>query len=164
MKEKVLMDTFELTDDYDGEDFEMEKENVLDIIKEAVSRYEKQYHTEVSGYFQIAHRDSPVYGAIGGAGLTGGRYVDKAEDLFSGVDCDDIRVYIDDNGLNIDYYDHDSVNGTVLKFITQSFLDKQDTAYDKQGYSYDETVDYLIDRVKSGKGTNKRVFLKAAGF
>ena len=159
MKEFVMIDTFKNTD----EDFEYLsdylKEDTIKLIEAAVLVYEKQYHTSVGGFLQLSKRSSH-YGAIGGNGLTGGRYVDSVEDLFSSIIALDLRVYLDEDGLHFDFYDHDGVNATTLKFITDTVLENQDNATDENGFTYDRTIDYLLEKKHYTKGTNYKVFKK----
>ena len=157
MKEFVLIDTFEYTD----EDFAYDyyTEDTIKLIEAAVLAYEKQYHTSVGGFLQLSKRSSH-YGAIGGNGLTGGRYVDSVEDLFSSKNAMDLRVYLDEDGLHFDFYDHDGVNATTLKFITDTVLENQDNATDEHGFTYDQTIDYLLEKKRYTKGTNYKVFKK----
>ena len=153
MKELVLMDTFENTD----EDYDYLKDDALQVIKAAVKAYEKRYHTSVGGFLQLAKRSSH-YGSIGGAGLTGGRYKDTLDDLFYSENAMDLRVYLDNDGLHFDFCDHDGCNATVLKFITDSTLEAQDTAHDEHGFTYDQTIDYLLEKKRYTKGTDYRIF------
>ena len=156
MKEFTLLDTF-ATDERDM--FDYMKDDLICDIENVVKAYEKQYHTSVGGFLQLSKRSSH-YGAIGGNGLTGGRYVDSVEDLFSSKNAMDLRVYLDEDGLHFDYYDHDGVNATTLKFITDTVLDNQDNATDEYGFSYDQTIDYLMEKKRYTKGTNYKVFKK----
>ena len=156
--ETELMNTFNMTDE-DGLDFEEAVYETKGVLKRAVANYEKRYKTTVGGYLLLAHRSS-WYGSIGGNGLTGGHYVNSLEGLFN-TSSDDMRVYLDDDGLHFDYYDHDGVNACTLKLITDSTLDGQDSAYDAQGFTYDQTIDYLLEKKAYTKGTNKQVFAKA---
>lgn len=156
MKEFTLLDTF-ATDERDM--FDYMKDDLICDIENVVKAYEKQYHTSVGGFLQLSKRSSH-YGSIGGNGLTGGRYVDSVEDLFSSKNAMDLRVYLDEDGLHFDYYDHDGVNATTLKFITDTVLDNQDNATDEYGFSYDQTIDYLMEKKRYTKGTNYKVFKK----
>jgi len=156
MKEFTLLDTFE-NEDQDMVD--CLKDDLINDIENAVKSYEKQYHTSVGGFLQLSKRSSH-YGSIGGNGLTGGRYVDSVEDLFYSKNAMDLRVYLDDDGLHFDYYDHDGVNATALKFITDTVLDNQYNATDEQGFTYDQTIDYLLEKLKYTKGTTYKVFKK----
>ena len=156
MKEFTLLDTFD-TDERDM--FDYMKDDLIYDIENVVKTYEKQYHTSVGGFLQLSKRSSH-YGAIGGNGLTGGRYVDSVEDLFSSKNAMDLRVYLDEDGLHFDYYDHDGVNATTLKFITDTVLESQDNATDEQGFTYDQTIDYLLEKLKYTKGTSYKVFKK----
>ena len=155
MKELVMIDTFTGND----EDYDYLKEDTTQLIKAAVTVYEKRYHTSVGGFLQLAERSSQ-YGSIGGAGLTGGRYKDNLDDLFYSEDATDLRVYLDNGGLHFDFYDHDGCNATVLKFITDSTLEAQDTAHDEHGFTYDQTIDYLLEKKHYTKGTDYRIFEK----
>ena len=155
MKELVLMDTFNGTE----EGYDYLKEDAAQLVRAAVVAYEKRYHTSVGGFLQLAMRSSQ-YGSIGGAGLTGGRYKDNLDDLFYIEDAMDLRVYLDNDGLHFDFYDHDGCNATVLKFITDSTLEAQDTAHDEHGFTYDQTIDYLLEKKHYTKGTNYRIFKK----
>ena len=154
MKEFTLLDTFD-TDERDM--FDYMKDDLINDIENTVKAYEKQYHTSVGGFLQLSERSSH-YGAIGGNGLTGGRYVDSVEDLFSSKNAMDLRVYLDEDGLHFDFYDHDGVNATTLKFITDTVLENQDNATDEQGFTYDQTIDYLLKNLKYTLGTNYKVF------
>ena len=156
MKELVLMDTFNGTE----EEYNYSKEDTAQLVGAAVKAYEKRYHTSVGGFLQLAKRSSR-YGSIGGAGLTGGRYKDKLDDLFYSEGAMDLRVYLDNDGLHFDFYDHDGCNETVLKFITGSTLEAQDTAHDEHGFTYDQTIDYLMEKKHYTKGTDYRIFEKA---
>ena len=156
MKEFTLLDTFD-TDEQDTLD--LLKDTFIYDIEKAVNTYEKQYHTSVGGFLQLSKRSSH-YGTIGGNGLTGGRYVDSVEDLFSSKNAMDLRVYLDEDGLHFDYYDHDGVNATTLKFITDTVLENQDNATDEQGFTYDQTIDYLLEKKHYTKGTSYKVFKK----
>jgi len=156
MKEFTLLDTFD-TDERDM--FDYMKDDLIYDIENVVKAYEKQYHTSVGGFLQLSKRSSH-YGAIGGNGLTGSRYVDSVEDLFSSKNAMDLRVYLDEAGLHFDYYDHDGVNATTLKFITDTVLDNQYNATDEYGFTYDQTIDYLLENKHYTKGTNYKVFKK----
>ena len=156
MKEFTLLDTLE-TEDQDMIDYS--KEDTIKLIEAAMTVYENRYHTSVGGFLQLSNRSSR-YGAIGGNGLTGGRYVDRVEGLFRSENAMDLRVYLDDDGLHFDYYDHDGVNATALKFITDTVLDNQYNATDEQGFTYDQTIDYLLEKLKYTKGTTYKVFKK----
>ena len=157
MKEFVMVDTLNTDEDFDY--FDYLKEDTIKLIEAAVLAYEKQYHTSVGGFLQLSKRSSH-YGSIGGNGLTGGRYVDSVEDLFSSKNAMNLRVYLDEDGLHFDFYDHDGVNATTLKFITDTVLDNQDNATDEYGFSYDQTIDYLMEKKHYTKGTNYKVFKK----
>ena len=156
MKEFTLLDTLE-TEDQDT--FDCLKDDLIDDIENAVKTYEKQYHTSVGGFLQLSERSSH-YGSIGGNGLTGGRYVDSVEDLFGSDSAMGLRIYLDQGGLHFDYYDHDGVNATTLKFITDTVLDNQYNATDENGFTYDQTIDYLLEKLKYTKGTTYKVFKK----
>ena len=156
MKEFTLLDTFD-TDERDM--FDYMKDDLINDIENVVKAYEKQYHTSVGGFLQLSKRSSH-YGSIGGNGLTGGRYVDSVEDLFSSKNAMNLRVYLAEDGLHFDFYDHDGVNATTLKFITDTVLDNQDNATDEYGFSYDQTIDYLMEKKHYTKGTNYKVFKK----
>ncbi|WP_333603867.1 hypothetical protein [Lactobacillus acetotolerans] len=159
MKEFTLLDTFEAEDQDTQDTFDCLKDDLIDDIENAVKAYEKQYHTSIGGFLQLSNRSSR-YGSIGGNGLTSGRYVDSVADLFSSEDAMDLRVYLDEGGLHFDYYDHDGVNATALKFITDTVLDNQYNATDEHGFTYDQTIDYLLKKLKYTKGTNYKVFKK----
>ena len=156
MKEFTLLDTFDI--DEQGM-LDCLKDDLTDDIENAVKAYEKQYHTSVGGFLQLSERSSH-YGSIGGNGLTGGRYVDSVEDLFYSKNAMDLRVYLDEDGLHFDFYDHDGVNATTLKFITDTVLDNQYNATDENGFTYDQTIDYLLEKKHYTKGTNYKVFKK----
>lgn len=155
MKEFTMIDTLENKD----EDFDYLKEDAIQLIEAAVLAYEKQYHTSVGGFLQLSKRSSH-YGSIGGNGLTGGRYVDSVEDLFYSKNAMDLRVYLDEDGLHFDFYDHDGCDATILKFITDAVLENQDNATDEYGFTYDQTIDYLLEKKRYTKGTNYKVFKK----
>ena len=142
MKEFTLLGNFD-TDEQDM--LGCLKDDLIYDIENAVKTYEKR---------------SSHYGAIGGNGLTGGRYVDSVEDLFCNKNAMDLRVYLDEDGLHFDYYDHDGVNATTLKFITDTVLENQDNATDEQGFTYDQTIDYLLEKKHYTKGTSYKVFKK----
>ena len=156
MKEFTLLGNFD-TDEQDM--LGCLKDDLIYDIENAVKTYEKQYHTSVGGFLQLSKRSSH-YGAIGGNGLTGGRYVDSVEDLFCSKNAMDLRVYLDEDGLHFDYYDHDGVNATTLKFITDTILENQYNATDEYGFTYDQTIDYLLEKLKYTKGTSYKVFKK----
>ena len=155
MKEFTLLDTF----DTDEQDIDCLKDDLIYDIDNAVKTYEKQYHTSVGGFLQLSERSSR-YGSIGGAGLVGGRYVDSVEDLFSSKNAMDLRVYLDKDGLHFDFYDHDGCDATTLKFITDTVLENQDNVTDEYGFTYDQTIDYLLEKKRYTKGTNYKVFKK----
>lgn len=148
-----IIDTLDIEGDVFGDAAEG---YLVDIIEQAQAAYEKRYHTSVVGYLQLSEQSSR-YGAIGGAGKTGYRWLDSLDKLFD-VSCDYLTASIEDDGLNIVYIDHDGVNTTTMKFVTEAMVESYYTA--GKWYDLDEFAEERL--VPTTKPTQAYWFKKFA--
>lgn len=140
MTKQVLLDTLE----EDCED-EFYNEYCKDELEIFINRYEKRYHTTVNCFLLIGERES-YYGWIGGNGAKGYRLIDNIDQLFY-TSSDYMQVYIENNLIHVDYFDHDGTNYTTIKLIPESVYN---TVYGDLG-CYACELDYVEALQKRGQ-------------
>ena len=140
MVKQVLLDTLE----EDCED-EYYNEYCKDELENFISRYEKRYHTTVNCFLLIGERESR-YGWIGGNGKKEYRLIENIEQLFC-TRSDYMQVYIENNLIHVNYFDHDGVDYSVVKLIPRSVEEK---IYDDLG-CYACELDYVDILQKRGQ-------------
>ena len=115
MEKQVWLDTFEYEEDFDSEYI---YEYCKDELENFINRYEKRYHTTVNGILLIGERESH-YGWIGGNGAKGYRLIENVEQLFNTY-SDDMKIYVENGLINVDYFDHDGATHSTIKLISES--------------------------------------------
>lgn len=144
-----LIDTTDFFDDYNGDEYEFAKEDVLSFLGDFVHRYEKRYHTKVVNFLLLAERAS-CYGWISGNGAHGYRVEKSLSDLFL-TNSDDMEVFVDENRkINFVYHDHDGSTYAELKLLPESVVEKADIAWDERG----EDLYQQMAHCESVSGTN----------
>lgn len=87
-----------------------------------INRYEKRYHTSVNSILLIAERKS-FYGWNPYAGRVGYRLIQDLDEIFD-VLSDDIKIYVDNDIIHVDYFDHDGADCSVVKLIPGTIEEK----------------------------------------
>lgn len=139
MRKIILFNTADFYDDEFGDEYELDKENTLNVLDNFIKNYEQRYNTEIGGYLLLGERSSG-YGAITGNGLRGYRFEENLEDLFK-TSADDLKVYIDENRkINFVYNDHDGSTYSELKLLPMSLIEKADRLWNEESEDYYQSL------------------------